>query len=52
MIEKASIRKGVSDALDKEAVRIIKAMPKWKPGEKDSKLVNVNFTLPVHFRLD
>jgi TonB family protein len=51
-LEKATIRKGVSDALDKEALRLIKLMPNWKPGEQAGKPVNVKFTLPVRFRLE
>ncbi|NOQ75107.1 MAG: TonB family protein [Crocinitomix sp.] len=50
-IEKVSIRKGVSDALDAEAKRVVRKMPNWIPGEKDGKPVSVNFTLPIHFRL-
>lgn len=50
-IEKVGIRKGVSDALDAEAKRVVKKMPNWIPGEKDGKPVSVNFTLPIHFRL-
>ncbi|MFT5820974.1 MAG: protein TonB [Crocinitomix sp.] len=50
-IEKVGIRKGISDALDAEAKRVIKKMPNWIPGEKDGKPVSVNFTLPIHFRL-
>ena len=50
-IEKVSIRKGVSDALDAEAKRVVKKMPKWNPGEQAGKAVSVNFTLPIHFRL-
>jgi protein TonB len=50
-IEKVSIRKGVSDALDAEAKRVVKKMPRWIPGEQAGKPVSVNFTLPIHFRL-
>jgi protein TonB len=50
-ISKVSIRQGVSDALDAEAKRVVKKMPKWIPGEVDGKPVSVNFTLPIHFRL-
>lgn len=50
-IEQVSIRKGVSDALDAEAKRVVKKMPKWIPGEQAGKPVRVNFTLPIHFRL-
>ncbi|MBQ3804763.1 MAG: energy transducer TonB [Prevotella sp.] len=37
--------------LDKEAVRIVKAMPKWIPGKQNGKVVKVRYTLPVTFRL-
>ena len=37
--------------LDKEAMRVIKKMPKWKPGMHDGKKVNVLFTLPITFKL-
>ena len=35
--------------LDKEAIRIIKSMPRWIPGEHKGKKVKVRFTLPVQF---
>ncbi len=50
-IEQVSVRKGVSDALDKEAIRVVKAMPKWTPGEQAGKPVRVSFTLPISFKL-
>ncbi len=50
-IEQVSIRKSVSDALDKEAMRVVKAMPKWTPGEQAGKPVRVSFTLPISFKL-
>ena len=37
--------------LDREAVRVVKSMPKWKPGRQAGKAVKVWFTLPVNFRL-
>ena len=37
--------------LDKEAIRVIKKMPKWEPGMHEGKNVNVMFTLPIKFRL-
>lgn len=37
--------------LDKEAIRVVEAMPKWKPGNQAGKAVRVRFTLPVQFRL-
>ena len=43
--------KSVDPALDKEAVRLIKSMPKWSPGKEKGRFVNVKFTVPVTFRL-
>ena len=37
--------------LDKEAVRLVKSMPKWKPGRINAKPVCVRYVLPVNFRL-
>ncbi|MEX1001481.1 MAG: energy transducer TonB [Crocinitomicaceae bacterium] len=50
-IEQVRIMRGVSDPLDSEAKRVVKAMPKWKPGEQAGKKVRVRYTLPIHFRL-
>lgn len=43
--------KSVDPSLDKEAVRVVKAMPKWNPGKLNGSAVRVKFTLPVTFRL-
>ena len=43
--------KPVNPYLDKEALRVVSSMPKWKPGEQRGKKVRVRFTLPVTFRL-
>ena len=45
------IRSGGDPSLDKEAVRVIKSMPKWKPGKQRGKAVRVKFTVPVSFKL-
>lgn len=45
------VMRGVDPSLDKEAVRVISEMPKWKPGEQRGKPVRVRFILPVQFRL-
>ena len=39
-------------SLDKEAVRVVKSMPKWKPGKQRGKIVRVRYTIPVNFRLN
>lgn len=37
--------------LDKEAIRVIKAMPNWTPGTQKGKKVRVSFVIPIEFRL-
>ena len=46
-----NVVRSVDPSLDKEAIRVIKSMPKWKPGMQRGKAVRVKFTLPVVFRL-
>jgi len=52
-ISNVSVVRGVPDCpeCDKEAVRVIKSMPKWKPGKNGGKAVNSHFNLPVSFTL-
>ena len=45
------VRSGGDASLDKEAVRVIKSMPKWKAGQQRGKPVRVKYTVPVSFRL-
>ena len=45
------IVRGVEDSLDKEALRVVSAMPKWVPGKQDGKAVNVKYALPITFRI-
>lgn len=47
----AEVLRGVDPSLDKEALRVIMAMPKWKPGKQRGKPVRVKYTVPVTFRL-
>lgn len=47
----AKVLRGVDPYLDKEAVRVIMGMPKWKPGMQRGKPVRVKYTVPVTFRL-
>ena len=37
--------------LSAEAVRVVKAMPKWKPGRQRGKKVRVQYNLPINFKL-
>ncbi|MBF1544225.1 MAG: energy transducer TonB [Prevotella salivae] len=41
----------VHPLLNKEAVRVVKSMPKWTPGKQNGKPVRVRFNLPVMFKL-
>ena len=50
-IESPHIFRSVDPLLDAEALRVIKSMPKWKPGKQKGKAVNVRFTLPVIFKI-
>ena len=47
----AQVARGVDPYLDKEALRVVGLMPKWKPGKQRGKEVRVKYTLPVMFRL-
>ena len=44
--------KGVSDELDAEAVKVISASPKWKPGRVNGNKVRTSIAVPVEFRLE
>ncbi|MBR6140255.1 MAG: TonB family protein [Bacteroidaceae bacterium] len=46
------IKKSVSEAIDKEALRLVKSMPKWKPAMKDGQPVRSRFIIPMMFRND
>ncbi len=51
-IKDVTVLRSSGDAeLDKEAVRVVESMPKWKPGKQQGKAVRVRFTLPVTFKL-
>ena len=45
------VHSGGDPSLDNEAIRVIKSMPKWKPGMQKGKPVRVKYTLPVIFKL-
>lgn len=45
------VAKSVDPSLDKEATRVVKAMPKWNPGKQNGSAVRVKYTVPVSFKL-
>jgi protein TonB len=50
-ISNVRVMRGVDNILDKEAVRIIRKMPKWIPGESRATFVRSHVRLPIHFHL-
>jgi len=50
-VKDATVVKSANKYLDKEALRVIKGMPKWNPAKKDGKNVAAKMTLPVAFKL-
>ena len=50
-ISHAKVARGVHPALDKEALRVVRKMPRWIPGKMGGKNVDVKYTIPVDFRL-
>lgn len=50
-ITDVKVVKSVDSWLDKEAERVIKAMPHWTPGKQNGMAVRVKYTVPVSFRI-
>ena len=46
------IIRGKHDILNQEALRVIKSMPLWEPGQVGNKAVRTKYTLPIVFALD
>lgn len=51
-ISNITIKKGITDDLNKEAIRIVSSMPKWKPAEKNGNVVRSKCSLPINFLLN
>jgi periplasmic protein TonB len=52
VISDIQVVKGISAECDKEAARVIKLMPPWKPGKQNGKAVKCRFVLPIKFKLE
>ncbi len=48
-ISNVEVIKSLSNESSKEAIRVIKSMPKWKPGKNNGKAIRLQFTLPLNF---
>jgi len=51
-IDKVEVLRQLDNACDKEAVRVVKSMPRWIPGKQNGANVAVWYTLPVKFKLE
>jgi protein TonB len=51
-IKDVKVLRGIGGGCDEEALRVIKAMPKWKAGKQNGRTVNVSFKLPINFKLN
>lgn len=49
-IQDITIARGI-DGLNREAIRLVKQMPNWKPGKNNGKEVNVKLVIPIRFSL-
>ena len=50
--EQVKVMRGIGTSFDQEAIRVIEEMPNWKPGTQNGKAVNVQYSLPINFKLD
>lgn len=50
-IENAKVERGIGGGCDAEALRVINAMPRWKPGKQNGHFVKVYYRLPISFKL-
>ena len=50
-VKDAKVLRGIGSGCDEEALRVVNAMPKWKPGTVDGKPVRTQYNLPITFKL-
>ena len=50
-VSNVEVVRGVDSNLDQEALRVVRQMPKWKPGKQEGSTVRVKFHLPIKFML-
>lgn len=50
-VSDVKVLKGIGLGCEEEAMRVVKMMPKWKPGKNHGELVRVQFNLPIRFKL-
>lgn len=50
-LDTVQILRGIDDACDAEAMRVVRIMPKWNPGRQNGSAVDVYYTIPIKFAL-
>ena len=50
-VSNVKLLRGIGGGCDEEAMRVVKSMPKWKPGKQRGKAVRVSYQIPVYFKL-
>ena len=50
-VSNVNVMRSLGGGCDEEAIRVVKSMPKWKPGKQRGKPVRVSYILPVNFKL-
>ena len=50
-VSNVKVLRGIGGGCDEEAMRVVKSMPKWKPGKQRGKAVRVSYQIPVFFKL-
>jgi protein TonB len=50
-VSDVKILRGIGGGCDEEAIRVIRAMPRWNPGKQRGKSVRVQFNMPIKFTL-
>ena len=50
-VNEVKVLRGIGGGCDEEAVRVVKSMPKWKPGKQKGEPVRVSYMLPINFKL-
>ena len=49
-IDEVKVMRGIGGGCDEEAVRVVKSMPKWKPGKMKGEPVRVSYMMPINFK--
>ncbi|MFW6019813.1 MAG: energy transducer TonB [Bacteroidales bacterium] len=51
-ISEVELLRGIEESCNKEALKVVKSMPKWRPGKQRGKAVRVRFNMPIRFKLE